>query len=121
MLQVKMIIKGGLNNIQITTTAMTNSNNNLHACNGFGDRIKQNGFYTNITDYDFFYIDHFFCKSTEEFINKLVKGDALQTGVALEDYKILRIERYFLINNYTKEKFHMIEKGLKLILLLFKK
>lgn len=108
-----MIIKGGLNNIRITTTAMTN-NSNLLTCNGFGNRIKQNGFYTNITDYDFFYIDHFFCKSTEEFINKLAKGDALQTGMALENYKIYRIERYFLINKYTKEKFNMIEKGLKL-------
>lgn len=117
LLQVKMIIKGGIKGIRINSTAhcyLLNNNYHLIKCNGFGEQITQNGFLTDKTDYDFYYIDHFFCKSTEEFVNKLVKGDALKIGKALEKYKINRIKRYFKYNILTKKKIEIIEKGLKL-------
>ena len=123
-LQVKMIIKGGIKGIKIKTTAQCDLLNKRYypiSCNGFGHRIRPNGFTTDKTDYDFYYIDHFFCKSTEEFINKLAKGDALQVGKALERYKMQRIERYFKYNILTKVKIEMLEKSLKLDLSSFKK
>ena len=46
------------------------------------------------------YIDHYFCKSTQEFVNKLNKKDALYIDSNLRD----RIKVYFAINKPTKEK-----------------
>ena len=122
-LQVKMIIKGGIKDIKIKSTAkckLLNNKSNLITCNGFGQRIRQKGFGTFKADYDFYYVDHFFCKSTEEFANKLAKGDALKTGIDLEQYKIRRIQRYFRYNTLTKEKIEILEKTLKLNLSSFK-
>jgi len=116
-LQVKMIVKGGIKDLIIKSTAECGSSNYGHkltTCNGFGNVIKQKGFQTNITDYNLNYIDHFFCKSTEEFINKLQRGDSLLIGKALENYKISRIKRYFRYNDATLEKIKMIEKALKI-------
>ena len=112
-----MIIKGGIKGIIIKHTAhcdLLNKSYRLITCNGFGSQIGPKEFLTNKADYDFYYIDHFFCKSTEEFVNKLARGDSLQVGKALERYKISRIKRYFTYNILTKDKIEMIEKGLKL-------
>ena len=122
-LQVKMIIKGGIKDLIIKTTAqcyLSNNKYNLTTCNGFGNLINLRGFYAKITDYNLYYIDHFFCKSTEEFINKLKKGDSLQTGKALQNYKIERIKRYFKYNVFTDEKIKMIVEALKISLSNFK-
>jgi hypothetical protein len=105
-LQVKMIIKGGINNLIIQTTAkahIINKQNTLKTCNGFGNFIIPKGFNTYITDYKLYYVDHFFCKSTEEFINKLKRGD-----------KLARIKRYFKYNKVSIEKIKMIENVLKI-------
>ena len=116
-LQVKMIIKGGINGLIIQTTAksyISKKQENLTTCNGFGNFMTPKGFFTSIKDYNFYYVDHFFCKSTEEFINKLKRGDTLQTGKALENYKLHRIKRYFRYNKFTQEKANMMEKVLKI-------
>ena len=116
-LQVKMIIKGGINDIRIKTTAQCSLKNNEHKilkCDGFGRPTNIIEFSTKITDYKYNYIDHFFCKSTEEFTNKLARGDSLQTGKNLEIYKLIRIKRYFKYNNFTYEKLKMMEKSLVL-------
>ena len=123
-LQVKMIIKGGIKDLIIQTTAkayLSIKEENLTTCNGFGDLMSPNIFSTNITDYNLYYIDHFFCKSTEEFINKLKRGDILQTGKELENYKLQRIIRYFKYNKYSSEKINMIEKVLKINSSIIKK
>ena len=116
-LQVKMIIKGGIKNIKILTTAkciISNIKHDLTSCNGFGNNIIQKSLFTNITDYNLYYIDHFYCKSTEEFIKKLSRGDIFNSGKDLEKYKLARIRRYFKYNKITKEKIEMIEKSLKI-------
>jgi len=116
-LQVKMIIKGGINNLIIQTTAkadIINKQNTLKTCNGFGNFIIPKGFNTYITDYKLYYVDHFFCKSTEEFINKLKRGDILMTGKDLYNYKLARIKRYFKYNKVSIEKIKMIENVLKI-------
>ena len=62
-LQVKMIIKGNIKNIVIRTTAsctLKSNNDTLSKCNGFGERVNQDGFSTKKTDYKFYYLDHFF-------------------------------------------------------------
>lgn len=114
-LQVKMIIKGGINDIRIKTTAqcsLTNNERKILKCDGFGRPTNIIDFFTKITDYKYNYVDHFFCKSTEEFKNKLARGDILQTGKDLEIYKLSRIKRYFKYNNFTYEKLKIMEKSL---------
>ena len=120
MLQVKMIIKGGINDLQIISTALSTSNISLKFCNGFGDYSKIFMWYTKVTDYKYYYVDHFFSKSTEEFITKLAKGDGFAKGKALEDYKIYRIKRYFQYNDFSLKKLEYMEKGLNLNLSQFK-
>ena len=120
MLQVKMIIKGGINDLEIISTAQSKSKMNLTYCNGFGDYSKIFIWYTNVTDYKYYYVDHFFSKSTEEFITKLAKGDGFAKGKALEDYKIFRIKRYFQYNDFSLKKLKFIEKGLNLNLSQFR-
>ena len=61
-------------------------------------------------DYKYNYIDHYFCKSTEEFVNKINKGDALY--INQENLKD-RIRVYFAINNRTKEKVDYMKNFIK--------
>ena len=100
---IKSIIRGGIKNMKIECVHKLSSN--IEGCNGFGKKINLIGIQTNKTDYKYYYIDHFFSKSTEEFINKINRGDVLHAG----DNKLERIKAYFSINKVTFEKIKMIE------------
>ena len=95
---IKSILRGKIPNI--TINCVHKINNNLKTCDGFGRRTHLEGAGTNIIDYKYHYIDHYFCKSTQEFVNKLNKKDALFIDSNLRD----RIKVYFAINKPTKEK-----------------
>ena len=56
----------------------------------------------------YYYIDHYFCKSTEEFVNKLNKGDPLYLFDSLKP----RIQVYFAINKPTKEKIDYMKNNI---------
>ena len=101
---VKSILKGKIPNIVIRNVHKLN--NNLKSCDGFGNRINNT---RNILDNlanNYYYIDHYYCKSTEEFIKKLNKGDVLH----LQDNIFARIKVYFRFNQVTKEKIDFIQK-----------
>ena len=74
-------------------------------CDGFGNKIK--GYLQ--SDYDHYYIIHYFSKSTEEFIFKIKRGDAIYGKKIFTN-----IKKYFNINNITIEKINMFEKELKI-------
>ena len=100
---IKSILKG---NIDIKITAIHQLNVQLKACDGFGKLVNDNGIRTNNTDHYYNYIDHYWSKSTEEFVNKLMRGDA-DFGSNLEMVKrnnLFRIMMYFIYNKITKEK-----------------
>ena len=123
-LQLKMIIKGNIKGLRIKTTAesyLDNTKSKLKTCDGFGHQINIKNSRSINPDYHLYYIDHFFSKSTEEFINKLMRGDIFKTGKELEKYKIQRIKRYFKFNNFSFQKIEMLENSLKLNLNQFKK
>ena len=88
---------------------------NIEGCNGFGKKIKLIGIQTNNSDYEYYYIDHYYCKSTEEFINKVNNGCPLYSQ--RRSYKLARIRSYFGYNKVTNEKVKMFEKltGINLI------
>ena len=70
------------------------------SCNGFGKKMRYYQFNAIVTDYEYYYIDHFFCKSTEEFIQKIQRQDAM----TIKDTRERKIKRYFKYNKITKEK-----------------
>ena len=89
-------------------------------CNGFGKKIITKGIYCKKPDYKYYYIDHFYCKSTEEFIKKINKGDGVFGYKKKNKYK--RINYYFKFNKITPEKIYYIAKksGLNISILLKK-
>jgi hypothetical protein len=93
----KSILRGHIPNINITNFHCIS--NDLKTCDGFGIERK---FLK--PDYKYFYFKHYYCKSTEEFIDKLIKGDIYETKN--KD----KIKFYFSYNKITKEKLNYIEK-----------
>ena len=101
---IKSILRGKIPNI--TINCVHKLNQNLKTCNGFGKETHIVTAGTSDLDYEYYFIDHYFCKSTEEFINKLNKGDVLYS---LDNIKE-RLSVYFAVNKYTKDKIDYIIK-----------
>jgi hypothetical protein len=102
----KTIIKGNLSNITIESTHTLD--NTIGRCNGFGKRIKTLGINCKKSDNKYNYIDHFYTKSTEEFINKINKGDAVFGEDKNNIYS--KIKFYFEINKLNLEKINLIKQ-----------
>ena len=106
---VKSILKG---NIDINITGVHNLNSKLIGCNGFGKIQKIINNRINETDFYYYYIDHYWSKSTEEFTNKLTKGDVFH-GYKDDRFNLFRIKTYFAYNKITTEKINYIENKTK--------
>ena len=104
-LEVKFILKGHIPNIVIKNIHICNDD--IPNCNGFGHNNKTNNIFTTELDKKYYYIDHFYSKSTEEFINKIKRGNPCFVP---KDYDIERIEKYFNQSEITKDKIELIEK-----------
>ena len=112
---VKSAIRGNINNFEITSAHILNRH--TRSCNGFGKRKKVKSVITTESDFDFYYIEHYYCKSTEEFINnKLKKSDVFFK----EDVNMVKIKVYFGYNKITKEKIDLIEKETKYNLSMYR-
>ena len=110
---IKTIIRGYIPGIKIDCIHRLNTK--ILPCNGFGRETKPLGIVSEVADYEYYYIDHYYSKSTEEFIHKLNKGDAL-----FRDNRMDRIKNYFYENDITKEKIDYIEKSTGLNLSVFR-
>ena len=111
-ISVKSILRGNIFNLNITW--MHHINDRLPKCNGFGhtsDLIHGNDFKYNI-------IDHYYSKSTEEFIQKIMRGDSWRGTF---DYVQHRTEKYLNQNHITLEKIEKLEKGIGINLSKYKK
>ena len=111
---IKSILRGHISNIKIN--CVHTLNHKLRSCDGFGKIKVIDGIITRDADFENYYIDHYYCKSTEEFINKITKGDAL-----FVDNRMDRIRTYFAYNKITKDKIDLIEKGTGLNLSEFRR
>ena len=111
---VKSIIRGHIPNIRINSVHKLNKK--LKRCNGFGNPEIFRGIYT--SDFRFYYIDHYYFKSLEEFVEKINKGDVLHGQKT--SFKYLRVGFYFYKNKITLEKINFIENHTKLNLAQFK-
>ena len=106
---IKSIIRGNLN-INITCPHIINKC--LISCDGFGRKKKIENIITSISDLKYYYIDHFYSKSTEEFINKLFKGSVSDINAFNKSNlipKLNRIKVYFSISKITLLKIQYIE------------
>ena len=102
----KSIIKGNLKNIRLTSVHTLGIHK--RRCNGFGKFIESKGRRCLIPDYKYNYIDHYYTKSTEEFINKINRGSGIYGDNDVVKYA--KINDYFSINKFTLEKINLIGK-----------
>ena len=103
-LEMKTIIRGHIKGTKIMSLHLGDSR--LKSCNNSGLPEKKSIFTYN-SDQKYYYIDHYYSKSTEEFITKITKGDAFSNTLG---YFRHRIDKYFQQNEITKEKIDMIER-----------
>jgi len=105
-IDVKPILKGS---IFTKINSVHTLNENLRQCNSFGNKKIFRGYDDQTPDYYYYYLDHFYSKSTEEFVNKITKGDVAYGPI--KRYYI--IKNYFDINKITSQKINYFEKMLK--------
>ena len=100
----KMIIKGNLPNIHIINPHIIQNN---YQCNSIGkiinisDKNNTNNLYNK-----YFYYDHFHFKSSEEYYNKLIRGDAV---FGKRDFNEGIFFFYFSINKITDDKLNYFQ------------
>ena len=116
--RAKCILRGHYQNDNISAWKLLSKKYN--ACDGYGKDAKLiNRAYMKNTDFENYYIDHYFSKSLEEFVKKVNKGDGYFEK--RESYKKHRIKRYFKFNNITLQKIKYIEKHTGIDLYKYKK
>ena len=111
---IKSILRGKIST-KITSAHFINFS--LNSCDGFGHKKKYINFKDINPDYNYYYIDHFYSKSTEEFANKILRG-SVAYGKAK---RINIIKYYFELNKITIKKINYLEKILKVNLSVFRK
>ena len=113
---VKTILKGHIPNIKIDNVHRLTKK--LKGCNGFGESQIINGIKSIGADYSNYYIDHYFCKSLEEFAQKLNRGDVLRYQDI--SHKMGKIHLYFSTNKLSLEKINYLENKTKLNLSFYR-
>ena len=105
---VKTMIRGHLKNINIVHNHLLSKK--VKACDGFGRKSRIQGILRLNPDYEYNYIMHYYTKSTQEFIDKMNRGDLLRGN----DKKIIdwAIEKYFYINKITLQKIEYLKRYL---------
>ena len=100
---IKSIVRGHISNLNINS--IHGVNYKYKACNGFGHLYNKKKI---MTDFKYYYFDHFYFKSTEEFIDKINRGDAFFN--INKKIKFRKINNYFRYNTITIEKIKLFEK-----------
>ena len=108
---IKSILRGHHPDINILSIHAVNYR--IPACNGFGQKGGKKKL-----DFKYFFINHYYFKSTEEFIRKINRGDAyfLSNNVL----KMNKIKFYFAFNKISLEKINYIEKETGINLTIFR-
>ena len=102
-IDIKSIIRGNLNTNIMSTHYLAP---NLITCDGFGNKKEINEYFSQKRDNKFYFINHYYTKSTEEFIEKMFKGDAWNGN----SRRFGIVSSYFEINKITREKINLIEE-----------
>lgn len=107
----KPILKGNISHLNIH--GVHKINYKLKFCNSFGKLNDKT------PDFKINFIKHYYFKSTEEFIEKINRGDGVSNNT--EELKLKKIKFYFKNNKITLEKINYIENKTGISLLFLKK
>ena len=112
---VKSILKGNISEVHFKSSHWLDRA--IIGCNSLGEKVAPNNrkhMFSDINNYKDCYIDHYCFKSTEEYIDKIRKGDAI-FGT---DLRIIlhKIDLYFKYNNITDIKIRYIENKMGIYL-----
>ena len=108
---VKSILKGHIPNIKINCLHLLNANSTLKSCNGFGDKPKLI-LHTMKPDFNYYFIDHYYFKSLDEFTYKLNRGSAKTYNES--KIKLLKVKRYILMNEINNNKLNYLANKTKI-------
>ena len=114
--EIKSMVQGHIQNVSIHYIHVIDKK--LKSCDGFGRPKKVIDLRTLTSDYYYYYIKHYYSKSTEEFVEKLMKSDAVHNNTLSN--KMYKIKRYFRYNSITKQKLDLIQNKTKLDLSFFR-
>ena len=115
-LEIKSIVRGHIPNITVESNHLCNKK--LINCNGYGNSNRYYyDTYSNQNDYKHYYIDHYYSKSTEEFIEKINKGDPYINTL---EYVMGKVTKYFSQSEITNEKLDFIENKTGLNLSIYR-
>ena len=112
---IKSILKG---NIDLKIYDVHILNSKLISCDGFGNIKQIQKIVTNTSDHYYNYIDHYYCKSTEEFVNKIMRGSAVHGNFTKNHLD--RLRGYFAISEITLEKINYLENKTNLNLSIYR-
>ena len=114
--QIKSILRGHIPNIVIGCLHRLTSQ--VEACDGYGKKSEVKGIKNLHPDYENYYINHYFGKSLEEFIEKIKRGSA---AIGKNEMSIrAKIDRYFETYKITEQKINYIENKTKINLSIYK-
>lgn len=103
--RVKTIIRGNIKGLKIIQVHYLLK---MKGCNGFGNIVdKQIDSIPDIVDLNYYYIKHYAFKSTEEFINKIKRGDGV-CGLTKKNM-LHKIDVYFKYNTIHLRKIYFIQ------------
>ena len=115
-LEIKSIVRGHIPNLTVESNHLCNKR--LINCNGYGNSNRYYyDTYSNQNDYKHYYIDHYYSKSTEEFIGKINKGDPYINTL---EFVMGKVSKYFHQSEITKEKLDFIENKTGLNLSIYR-
>ena len=83
-------MRGHIPGINISRAHGYNYHKKYKNCNGFGYLYQHRHRFATEKDYKYYYIDHYYSKSTEEFIDKINKGDAMFRSKRYALYRIYK-------------------------------
>jgi len=106
LLSMKTMIRGHIRGVKILS--MHIGDYRLRTCNNSGKYEKLVGHCTYNSEQKYYYIDHYCSKSTEEFIRKIKRGSVINNS---RGHLLERANRYFDMNEITKEKVELLEKA----------
>ena len=97
---IKSIVRGGINNL-VWKSNPHSPHMNLRCCNGIGDKCDDTAF--NPYNFEKCYLRHFATKTIEEWVKyRMKRGNADSTYEQFR--KAVNPERFFIVNERTKEK-----------------
>ena len=115
-LEIKPILRGKLDEIYIN--CLHRGYIRARDCDGFGKAHKFSDIYTLEPDTKYFYYDHYYSKSTEEFAKKVIRRGSFEIS---NTFCLDRIRKYFDENTLTMEKILILENITRFKLSVYKK